>query len=48
MNQNFFEEMELQQLRDRAEELGISLQEYMLLRLLMKLDDLKVTAHVAE
>lgn len=45
---NFLEEMELQQLRERAEELGISLQEYMLLRLLMKLDDLKVTAHVAE
>ena len=39
------EEMILNEAKERAEEMGISLTEYLLISLLVKLDDLSVTTY---
>lgn len=39
------EEMILNEAKERAEELGISLTEYLLIRVILKLDDLSVTTY---
>ena len=39
------EEMILKEAKERAEELGISLTEYLLISVILKLDDLSVTTY---
>ncbi len=42
---DLLEEADVKRYKERAEELGISLTEYLLIRLLDKLDDLSVTTY---
>jgi len=48
MIEEFIEEITIKEMKERAEELGISLQEYMLLKLLDKLDNLSVITYPGE
>jgi len=43
-----FIKADLEMYREDAEELGITLQEYLLYRVLDKLDDLRVTAYMSQ
>lgn len=43
-----FDDMMLRMYKEDAEKLGITLQEYMLFRILQKMDDLKVTTFSGE
>lgn len=46
--EKIIEESLLKRYQKRAEELGISLQEYLSLKILLKLDDLSVRAYIEE
>lgn len=46
MNERNLEKILLDEARQRAEELGITLQEYLQLKILLKLDNLSVTTYV--
>ena len=46
MAERITEKVLLDDYRQRAEELGITLQEYLQLKILMKLDDLTITTYI--
>ena len=48
MFEKMAEERALQEAQERAKELGITLQEYLSLKILQKLDDLTVRAYVED